>query len=99
MIWAILAVIVAFIVGFAIAAEIGRIVYNQKMTEIQNIADNLNNADLIKHFDKTHFTALTVGNRKFLYCPVGNICSWSEGDYDHNWCHYCQKYFSEIATS
>ena len=53
----------------------------------------------IKHFDKTHFTAVTIGGRKFLYCPVGNICSWSEGDYDNKWCHYCNKYFEEIKRS
>ena len=50
----------------------------------------------IKHFDKTHFTAVTIGGRKFLYCPVGNICSWSEGDYDHKWCEWCKKHFEEI---
>ena len=53
----------------------------------------------IKHFDRTHFTAETIGKRKFVYCPVGNIVSWSEGDYDHKWCHYCHKYFEEIARS
>lgn len=50
----------------------------------------------IKHFDKTHFTAVTIGGRKFVYCPVGNICSWSEGDYDHKWCEWCKKHFSDI---
>jgi len=49
-----------------------------------------------KHWDLTHFTAVTIGGRKFLYCPVGNICSWSEGDHDNKWCHWCKKYFSEI---
>lgn len=51
------------------------------------------------HFDMTHFTAVTIGGRKFLYCPVGNICSWSEGDYDHKWCHYCKKWFNEIENA
>lgn len=53
----------------------------------------------IKHFDRTHFTGVTIGGRKFLYCPVGNICSWSEGDYDNKWCHYEKKFFTEIAQS
>lgn len=53
----------------------------------------------ILHFDKTHFTAVTIGGRKFLYCPVGNIVSWSKGDYDNKWCHYCKNYFEEIARS
>lgn len=50
----------------------------------------------IKHFDKTHFTAVTIGDRKFVYCPVGNIVSWSAGDYDNKWCEWCKKYFNEI---
>ena len=50
----------------------------------------------VKHWDKTHFTAVTIGGRKFVYCPVGNICSWSEGDYDNKWCHWCKKHFEEI---
>lgn len=53
----------------------------------------------IKHFKKTHFTAVTVDGRKFVYCPVGNIVSWSEGDYDHKWCEWCKKGFTEIADS
>lgn len=62
---------------------------------IQAYADR----EQIKHFDKTHFTAVTIGNRKFVYCPVGNIVSWSEGDYDHKWCEWCKKGFEEIAQS
>ena len=97
MIWVILAIIASFIVGFLIAAEIGRIIYNRKMEEIQRIADTI--PEGIRHFDKTHFAAYTIGERKFIYCPVGNICSWSPGDYDHKWCHYCGKYFEDIAKS
>ena len=63
-----------------------------------NTLDVKTYSDLIKHFDRTHFTGVTVGGRKFVYCPVGNICSWSEGDYDHKWCHWCKKYFSEIGA-
>lgn len=49
-----------------------------------------------KHFDFTHFRGLTPVGRKFVYCPVGNICSWSPGDYDNSWCHFCQKFFGEL---
>lgn len=52
--------------------------------------------DYIKHFDKTHFRAITIGGRKFVYCPVGNICSWSDGDVKNKWCEWCKKYFDEI---
>jgi hypothetical protein len=51
-----------------------------------------------KHFDHTHFKAITIGGRKFVYCPVGNICSWSPGDYDNAWCHWCNKFFNEIGA-
>lgn len=51
------------------------------------------------HFPKTHFTGVTIDGQKFVYCPAGNICSWSEGDYDHKWCHYCKHWFSEIESS
>jgi hypothetical protein len=44
-----------------------------------------------------HFTGITLDNQKFLYCPVGNIVSWSGGDYDHKWCHYEGKYFTELS--
>lgn len=50
------------------------------------------------HFDRAHFTAITAQGRKFVYCPVGNICSWSEGDHTHKWCHYCKKFFGEIGA-
>jgi len=49
--------------------------------------------------EMTHFTGITLGDNKFLYCPVGNIVSWSEGDYNHKYCHYCQKFFEEIKQS
>lgn len=52
-----------------------------------------------KHWDLTHFAAITVGGRKFVYCPVGNICSWAEGDYDHRYCAWCKKYFTDIGVS
>jgi hypothetical protein len=43
-----------------------------------------------------HFTGTTLDNQKFLYCPVGNIVSWSVGDYDNKYCHFERKYFSEL---
>lgn len=67
---------------------------------VQYIREDVNDMqEQIKHFDKTHFTAVTIGGRKFLYCPVGNICSWSEGDYDHKWCEWCKKGFEEISNA
>lgn len=51
----------------------------------------------IKHFDHTHFAAITIGDRKFVYCPVGEIISWNAGDYDHRYCAYCKKYFTDIG--
>lgn len=50
----------------------------------------------IKHFKKTHFAAVTIDGKPFVYCPIGNICSWSQGDYNNKWCHYCKKHFSEL---
>lgn len=70
----------------------------QSFTQHRQIADPMPSEN-IKHFDRTHFTAVTIGERKFLYCPVGNICSWSIGDHDHKYCHYCGKFFEEIARS
>lgn len=43
-----------------------------------------------------HFKGKAADGRKFVYCPAGNICSWHPGDYDSEWCHWCQKYLSEI---
>lgn len=53
----------------------------------------------IRNFDKTHFTATTIGGRVFLYCPVGNICSWSAGDVEHQYCEWCKSTFAEIRNS
>lgn len=80
------------------AKQVSDIVRLIQQEGIQYIREDLNNPEhQIKHFDKTHFTGVTIGGRKFLYCPVGNICSWSEGDYDHKWCEWCKKGFEEIA--
>lgn len=55
-----------------------------------------NHLGMPRHWDATHFTATTIGGRVFLYCPVGNICSWSAGDVEHKYCAYCKKFFNEI---
>lgn len=70
-----------------------------KTTARNVLREYVNSESYIKHFDRTHFTGVTIGDRKFVYCPVGNIVSWSEGDYEHKWCHYCKKGFEEIARS
>ena len=51
------------------------------------------------HWETTHFIAITASQQKFVYCPVGNIISWSEGDYDHQWCHFCKVFFSEKVNN
>jgi hypothetical protein len=55
-------------------------------------------ADAIKHFAKDHFIGSTIGGNVFLYCPVGNICSWSQGDVEHKYCAWCKKDFKELAN-
>jgi hypothetical protein len=49
-----------------------------------------------KHFDLTHFRAETPTGRKFVYCPVGNICSWNYSDFARAWCAYCKKEFIDL---
>ena len=54
---------------------------------------------LVRHWPKdTHFRGITSADRKFVFCPVSRICSWSPGDYDHEWCHACQIFFSDHAA-
>lgn len=43
-----------------------------------------------------HYRGELSDKAVFVYCPVGNIVSWSPGDYEHKWCHFCKKYFMEI---
>lgn len=68
----------------------------QRQDAIVGLAQLYNSPDEIKHFDRTHFTATTIGGRVFLYCPVGNICSWAQGDVQHRWCEWCKKGFEEL---
>lgn len=42
----------------------------------------------------THFRGMDRKGQKFVYCPVSLIVSWSAGDYDNEWCHACQLFFS-----
>lgn len=51
--------------------------------------------NVYKHVMGTHFKGITRKGEKFVYCPVSLLVSWSAGDYDHEWCHACQKFFSE----
>jgi hypothetical protein len=46
-----------------------------------------------------HFRGQLDNNTKFVYCPIGFIISWSGGDYDHKWCHWCKKFFDEIEAT
>jgi hypothetical protein len=36
--------------------------------------------------------------RKFIYCPIGALLSWSEGDYDHSYCPWCHEYFEALVS-
>lgn len=53
-------------------------------------------ASEIKHFRDVHFRGITYDGQKFVYCPIGSICSWSHGDYDNQWCHWCQSFFADL---
>jgi hypothetical protein len=53
-----------------------------------------------------HVRGINDGGEYFVYCPVGNyygyaehtgIISHSKDDYDHAWCHWCQKFFNELG--
>jgi hypothetical protein len=44
----------------------------------------------------THFRGELSDGQLFVFCPVGNIVSWSQGDHAHKWCHWCKKFFMEI---
>lgn len=50
--------------------------------------------DVYKHVMGVHFRGTDKKGRKFVYCPVSLLVSWHPGDYDHEWCHACQLFFS-----
>lgn len=52
-----------------------------------------------KYLLSTHFKGQTREGKKFVYCPVERIVSWSSGDHDHEWCHACQMFFSQKVES
>ena len=54
------------------------------------------NYTLYKNLLSKHFRGHLAGGEKVVYCPVGRITSHHPGDYDNEWCHYCQKYFNEV---
>lgn len=67
----------------------------------QNLMDSSTEQSLIimrhnKPLRTHHFKGMLDDGRKFVYCPIGQIISWSSGDYDHEWCHWCKKVFDEI---
>lgn len=51
----------------------------------------------IRHFTDEHFKGITASGKKFVYCPVGMICSWHPDDHDKGWCHFCKVFFMGIA--
>lgn len=40
-----------------------------------------------------HALGETADGMKFVWCPRGYIVSWSPGDFDNRWCHWCKEYF------
>lgn len=54
---------------------------------------------LYRHMLGQHFKGRTAQERVFVYCPVGKIASWNVGDYEHDWCHFCKKYFGDIKDA
>lgn len=51
-----------------------------------------------RHMPDVHATGTTIEARVFLYCPVGNIVSWSAGDVEHEYCAFCDMTFMEIQS-
>lgn len=45
---------------------------------------------------KKHWRGELSDGQKFVYCPIGFIASWLADDYDHKWCPWCKKYFTEL---
>lgn len=43
-----------------------------------------------------HWRGELADGQKFVYCPVGFICSWLKDDYEHKWCPWCKEYYEEI---
>mgnify|MGYP000470501394 CR=1 FL=1 len=44
-----------------------------------------------------HFRGELADGQKFVFCPIGYIVSWHPGDYDHGYCHWCQKLFVDLT--
>lgn len=40
-----------------------------------------------------HFRGQLDDGTKFVYCPMGFLISWSEGDYDHKYCPWCKEFY------
>lgn len=66
-----------------------------KKTVQRMLKEYIHSESYVKHFKKTHFLGVTAKKEKFVYCPVGNICSWSEGDFDNRYCAWCKNYFKK----
>lgn len=52
-----------------------------------------------RHYKHTHSRGETTNGDVYVYCPVGNIFSWSHGDYTNKWCHFCKLFFSEKVNN
>jgi hypothetical protein len=49
-----------------------------------------------RHLLARHFRGHTDSGEAFVYCPAGNIVSWSPADYEHSYCGYCQAFFEDL---
>lgn len=44
-------------------------------------------------FDK-HARGQLEDGQFFVWCPIGFIFSWNQGDYDHEYCPWCQMFYT-----
>jgi hypothetical protein len=43
-----------------------------------------------------HAVVYPAKGQEYVYCPIGQINSYSIGDIEHKWCHWCHKFFGEV---
>lgn len=41
-----------------------------------------------------HFRGELNDGQKFVYCPIGFICSWHPKDYENKYCAWCREFFN-----
>lgn len=43
-----------------------------------------------------HAVVMPAKGQAYVWCPVGEIASYSKGDIDHGWCEWCKKFFGDV---